>query len=71
MTVANLNIGRRKFVVLPRKDFVRLQQENAKLHQLIKEDAELGRLADRELRIFRGNGGKGVPWEQLKRELGL
>ena len=71
MTVSNLEIGGRRFVVLPRKDFDRLTHESAQLHSLIKEDAALGKLAERELRAFRKSGGKGVPWEQVKRELGL
>ena len=71
MTVASLNIGRKRFVVLPRKDFDRLRHENAELRQLMEEDAALGKLAEREWRAFRKSGGKGVAWEQIKRELGL
>jgi hypothetical protein len=71
MTVASLNLGRRQFVVVPQSDFARLQQDSAALHQLLQEDAALGKLADRELRAFKRRGGKGVPWSRIKRELGF
>ncbi len=71
MTVANLNIGKRKFVVVPRKEFDRLKRENDEYRALVKEDAELGKLAEKELRAFRKSGSRGVPWERVKRELGL
>jgi hypothetical protein len=71
MTVASLNLGSKQFVVLPRKEFDKLQQENARLHSLLKEDAALGKLAQREWRAFKKSGGKGTSWEQVKRELGL
>ena len=71
MTVANLNIDNKQFVVVSRKDFQRLRQESAQLHQLLKEDAALGKIADKALRAFKKGGSKGTPWEQVKRELGL
>jgi hypothetical protein len=71
MTVANLKIGRRNFVVVPERDFERLQRENKQYRRLIEEDRVLGKLAEKELRSFRKGGGKGIPWEQVKKELGL
>jgi hypothetical protein len=71
MTIANLNIGRQKYVVIPRKDFARLQRESDQLRRIEEEDMALGKLADRELRAFRKSGSHGKPWEQVKRELGL
>ena len=71
MTVANLNIGRQKYVVISRKDFARLQRESNRLRKMEEEDAALGSLADQELRAFRKSGNRGKPWEQVKRELGL
>jgi hypothetical protein len=71
MTVASLKIGRRHFVVIPERDFDRMRRENRRYRQLVEEDHALGVLAERELRAFRRSGGKGVPWEQVKKELGL
>ena len=71
MTIVNLNIGRQKYVVIPRRDFARLQRESDRLRRFEEEDAALGKLADQELRAFRKSGSRGKPWEQVKRELGL
>jgi hypothetical protein len=38
---------------------------------LIEEDRVLGQLAVKELKAFRKDGGKGIRWEQVKKELGL
>ena len=37
----------------------------------MKEDRTLGRIAQKELKAFRKGGSKGIPWEQVKKELGL
>lgn len=71
MTVANLKIGRRNFVVVPERDFDRMRQENKRYRQLLEEDRALGVLAEKELKAFRKSGGKGIPWGQVKAELGL
>ncbi|MFI5378904.1 MAG: hypothetical protein ACHRHE_06390 [Tepidisphaerales bacterium] len=71
MTVANLKIGRRTFVVVPERDFDRMQRENKQYRQLLEEDRALGVLAEKELSAFRKGGSKGIPWEQVKKELGL
>jgi hypothetical protein len=71
MTVANLRIGRRHFVVVPGRDFERMRLENKRYRQLLEEDRLLGELAEKELKAFRKRGGKGVPWEKLRKELGL
>ena len=71
MTVANLKIGRRSFVVVPEREFDRMQSENRRYRQLVEEDRALGRLAEKELKAFRKNDGRGVPWEKVKKELGL
>jgi hypothetical protein len=57
MTVANLKIGRRSFVVVPEREFDRMQSENQRYRQLVEEDRALGRLAEKELKAFRKNGG--------------
>jgi hypothetical protein len=65
MTVSTLKIGKREFVVVPRRDFERIQR---KAQMLSDEDAAevaeaLRRLNDpKETRI---------PWEQVKKRAGL
>jgi hypothetical protein len=71
MTIANFKIGRRSYVVVPERDFDRIQQDSKKYQRLLEEDRALGELAEKELRAFRKSGGKGVPWEKVKQELGL
>jgi hypothetical protein len=71
MSMQTLRIGKQQFVLVPKRDFDRIQQENERYRHLRDEDRALGALADRELRAFRKSGGKGTPWEQVKRELGL
>jgi hypothetical protein len=71
MTVANLKIGRQRFVVVAERDFDRLQRESKQFRRLIEEDRALGQLAQKELRSFRKSGGKGIAWERVKKELGL
>lgn len=71
MTVANLKIGRKTFVVIPEKDFVRLQRESDQYRKSLAEDHALGKLAEKELKAFRKGGRKGTAWEQVKSELGL
>jgi hypothetical protein len=71
MAVANLKIGRRKFVVVPERDFIRIQRESEHYRRLVNEDRILGELAEKELKAFRKNGRPGTPWEQVKKELGL
>ena len=71
MTVATLKIGHKNFVVVPERDFERMARENAQYRQLVNEDHALGKLAEKELKSFRKKGSKGIPWEQVKKELGL
>jgi len=70
MTVANFKIGKRKFIVVPERDFERMQRENNRYRQLVDEDRALGELAEKELKAFRKGGSKGIPWEEVKKELG-
>jgi hypothetical protein len=71
MTVSNLKIGQNKIVVVPERDFERLQRESENYRQLMEEDRVLGKLAEKELKAFRKGGSKGTPWEKVKKELGL
>lgn len=70
MTVANLKIGRRNFVVVPERDFDRMRLENKRYRQLVEQDRALGELAEKELKAFRKAGSKRIPWEKVKKELG-
>ena len=67
MTVANLKIGRRSFVVVPERDFDRMQLENKRYRQMVEQDRILGELAEKELKAFRKSGTKGVSWENVYR----
>ncbi len=71
MSVANFKIGRRSFVVVPEREFDRLQRENLRYRQLLREDDALGKLALKELKAFRDSGAKGIAWGKVKEELGL
>jgi cell division protein FtsL len=57
MTVANLKIGGRSFVVVPEREFARMRKENEKYRRLLSEDAALGKLAEKELKAFRKSAG--------------
>ncbi len=70
MTVTNLKIGKRSFVVVPERDFDRMQRENERYRQLLAEDDALGKLAQKELKAFRKAGSKGIPWREVRKELG-
>lgn len=65
MTVASLKIGKREFVVLPRRDYERMQATCAAVSEEDRKDVavSLRRLNDpRERRI---------PWSQVKKRAGL
>ncbi len=70
MTVANLKIGGRKFVVVPERDFDRMKLENKRYRQLVEEDHALGKLAEKELKKFRKSGSRGIPWGRVKKNWG-
>lgn len=65
MTVANLKIGQREFVVIPRRDYDRMRAElDAEAAQDRADVAEaIKRLKDPRQ--------KSVPWSQAKKRLGL
>jgi hypothetical protein len=65
MTLATLKIGRREFVVVPRRDFERLQRKADQMeHQDALDAAEsTRRLSD--------PSEKRIPWDQVKRRAGL
>jgi hypothetical protein len=66
MNPQTLTIGKRRFVVVPERDFQRLQKQagaNAVRTDFAQE-------AMRELRAYRKTG-KAVKWTDVKRKLGL
>jgi PHD/YefM family antitoxin component YafN of YafNO toxin-antitoxin module len=65
MTLSTLKIGRREFVVVPRKDFERLQR---KAGLLSDEDAQ--DVAE-SIRRLNDPCEKRIPWEQVKKHAGL
>jgi hypothetical protein len=66
MTVQTLTLGKRRFVVVPEKDFERLRQRAGKraVRPEFAEDAL------RQLKAYRKTG-KASDWAQVKRRLGL
>lgn len=66
MTIQTLTLGKRRFVVVPEKDFQRLQKR-AGAHAVRPEFA---REAIRELKAYRKTG-KASDWKSVKHRLGL
>lgn len=71
MTVANVKLGGREYVLIPKRDFARICRGDSNYRKLQEEDRALGKLASARLRAFRRTGSKGIPLEQVKRELGI
>ncbi len=71
MTVANLKVGGREYVLIPKREFSRLCRGDSLCRKLRAEDRALGELASKRLRAFRQGDRKGIPLEQVKRELGI
>ena len=65
MTLSTLKIGRREFVVIPRKDFDRLRR---KADLLTDEDAQ--DLME-SVRRLNDPHEKRIPWDQVKKRAGL
>ena len=66
MTAQTLTIGKRRFVVVPERDFLRLQKQ-AGQNTVRPEFADD---AMRELKAYRKTG-KAANWSDVKRKLGL
>jgi hypothetical protein len=66
MTTQTLTIGKRRFVVVPEREFRRLQKraEEGKVRPEFAEEAM------RELKAYRKTG-KAIEWTDVKRKLGL
>ena len=71
MTVANLNISGREFVVIPASDFRRLQSKAARLDSLAAMDAADTAKVRRAVARYRAGKSKAIPLAQLKSELGI
>ncbi len=71
MTVANLKIAGREYVVIPKKEYQSLLQRHAKaarLSRISREDRADIALARKRLSDPRENP---IPYEQIRKELGL
>jgi len=66
MCPQTITIGKRRFVVVPEREFLRLQKRAAEL----AVRPEFAREAMRELRAYRKTG-KATKWADVKRKLGL
>jgi hypothetical protein len=64
MTIANLKIGRRDYVVVPKRDFERLE---AQARQAAEDRADVAEA----MRRLKNPRRKTIPLAQLKTELGL
>ena len=65
MVTQTLTIGKRRFVVVPERDFQRLQSRREKTVR-----REFAEEAMRELKAYRKTG-KAAKWTDVKRKLGL
>lgn len=66
MVTQTLTIGKRRFIVVPERDFKRLQKRAAES----EVRPELAQEAMRELQTYRKTG-KAANWSDVKRKLGL
>ena len=66
MTIQTLTLGKRRFVVVPKRDFQRLRKQAG----ASAVRAEFAEEAMRELHAYRKTG-KAVEWSSVKRRLGL
>ena len=66
MVTQTLTIGKRRFVLVPERDFQRLQKRAA----AAIVDPAFAREAMGELRTYRKTG-KATKWDEVKRKLGL
>lgn len=80
MTVQTLTLGRRKFVVIPEKDFRRLQQKadagaapksSRSKSKATAQDQRDASILRRRLADMRRRNEKPIPYAQARKELGL
>ncbi|HTW94291.1 MAG TPA: hypothetical protein VMD30_05840 [Tepidisphaeraceae bacterium] len=65
MTVSTVRIGKREYVLLPRKDFDRLQRQAEQIREEEAEDVA------ESVRRLHDAKEKPISWEQVKRRAGL
>lgn len=66
MTTQTLTIGKRRYVVVPEREFLRLQARADKREVRL----DFARAAMRELKAYRKTG-KAAKWSDVERRLGL
>lgn len=71
MTVTNLKVAGRKFVVIPASDFRRLQSKAARLDGLTAADAVDAGKVRRAAARYRAGKSKAIPLATVKDELGI
>lgn len=71
MTVANIRLSGREYVLIRKRDFSRLMKHESLYRRMQSEDESLVALAAKRLKAFDRAGGKGVSLAQVKKELGL
>lgn len=64
MTVQTVKLGRREFVLLPKKDFTRLQRRAGEL-----TEQDLGDIAESKRRL--ASRGRSIPLSEVRKRLGL
>jgi hypothetical protein len=64
MTVQTVKIGRREFVIFPKKDFNRLQRQAGAL-----TDQDRGDIAESKRRL--AEPGRSIPLAEVRKRLGL
>jgi PHD/YefM family antitoxin component YafN of YafNO toxin-antitoxin module len=71
MTVTNLKVAGRQFVVIPASDFRRLQSKAARLDGLAAADAADAAKVRRAVARYRAGKSKAIPLAKVKNELGI
>ena len=64
MTVQTVKLGRQEFVIVPKKDFSRLQRRAGEL-----TEQDLGDIAESKRRL--AEPGKSMPLSEVRKRLGL
>ena len=71
MTVTNLKVAGRQFVLVAASDFRRVQSKAARLDSLAATDAADATKVRRAVARYRAGKSKAIPLARVKRELGI